>query len=106
MERRTMSILSWLRDWKGSLGHRSPLNQLLQSRPLTRPPAFRPRLEALEDRTLPSAYVVATTADSGPGSLRDAIHQVNADASHTLYASPNNPSVDEIDFNITAASDL
>jgi hypothetical protein len=54
---------------------------------------------------LPSAYVVTTTADSGPGSLRDAINQVNADTSHTLYASPSNPNVDEIDFNITAASD-
>jgi parallel beta-helix repeat protein len=52
----------------------------------------------------PAPYVVHTTADSGAGSLRDAITQVNADASHS-YASPSNPSVDEIDFNITAASD-
>src|SRR5262245_21697634 len=65
----------------------------------------KPRLEVLEDRTLPSAYVVTTTADFGPGSLRDAITQINADTSHTLYASAGNPSVDEIDFNITAASD-
>jgi hypothetical protein len=71
-----------------------------------RRPAFRrPRLEALEDRALPSAYVVTTTADSGPGSLRDAINQINADTSHALYASPSNPSVDEIDFAITASSD-
>jgi len=49
--------------------------------------------------------VVTTTADSGPGSLRDAINQVNTDTSHTLYPSPGNPSVDEIDFAITAASD-
>jgi parallel beta-helix repeat protein len=59
-------------------------------------------VELLEDRALPSAYVVTTTADSGPGSLRDAINQVNADTSHTLYASPSNSSVDEIDFAITA----
>jgi hypothetical protein len=65
---------------------------------------LRPRLEALEDRTLLSAYVVTTTADNGPGSLRDAINQVNADTSHALYASPSNPNVDEIDFNITADS--
>jgi titin len=32
----------------------------------------------LEDRALPSAYVVTTTADGVPGSLRDAINQVNA----------------------------
>jgi hypothetical protein len=62
------------------------------------------RLEVLEDRSLPSAYVVTTTADGGPGSLRDAINQVNADTAH-LYASPTNPGVDEIDFAITAASD-
>jgi parallel beta-helix repeat protein len=63
-------------------------------------PRCHPRLEPLEDRTLPSAYLVTTTADSGPGSLRDAINQVNADTSHALYASPSNPSVDEIDFQI------
>src|SRR5262249_38208068 len=69
----------------------------------------RPRtsliLEALEERMVLSAYLVTTTADSGPGSLRDAITQVNADTNHALYASPSNPSVDEIDFAITGASD-
>jgi titin len=80
------SILS--RPWRGRIGARA-----------------RPRLEVLEDRTLLSPYLVTTTADSGPGSLRDAITQVNADTSHTLYPSPGNPGVDEIDFGITAASD-
>jgi hypothetical protein len=61
-------------------------------------------VEALEDRSLPSAYLVTTTADSGPGSLRDAITQVNADTSH-VYASLSNANVDEIDFAVTAASD-
>lgn len=51
------------------------------------------------------AYLVTTTADSGPGSLRDAITQIDADTNHTLYAGHNNPGVDEIDFNITADSD-
>ena len=36
----------------------------------SRAPRFRPRLEALEDRWLPSTLTVTTTADSGPGSLR------------------------------------
>jgi hypothetical protein len=65
----------------------------------------KPRLELLEDRTVP-AYVVTTTADGGTGSLRDAITQINLDTNHTLYASAGNPSVDEIDFAITAASDV
>jgi titin len=68
--------------------------------------ASPPRLERLEDRAVPSAYLVTTTADGGTGSLRDAIAQVNADTSHTLYPSVSNASVDEIDFNITVASDM
>src|SRR5262249_54943515 len=66
---------------------------------------FLPRVELLEDRALPSAYFVTNTAATGSGSLRDATHQINTDTSHTLYASPSDPSVDEIDFGITAASD-
>jgi hypothetical protein len=64
-----------------------------------------PRLERLEDRAVPAAYLVNTTADSGPGSLRDAITQVNADTNHALYGSPGNQAVDEIDFAVTATSD-
>ena len=62
--------------------------------------AARPRLELLEERALLSAYIVSTTADSGPGSLRAGINLVNLDTSHALYASPSNPNVDEIDFDI------
>src|SRR3954449_13288159 len=38
----------------------------------------RPRLECLEARTLLSIFVVNNTADSGPGSLREAILDSNA----------------------------
>jgi len=38
---------------------------------------FRPRLDVLEDRSVPSTIVVATTADSGAGSLRAAIDLAN-----------------------------
>jgi hypothetical protein len=41
---------------------------------------------------------VTTTADSGAGSLREAINQINADTSHAVWPGPSNPSVDEIDF--------
>ena len=58
------------------------------SRPLVR----RPRVRSLEDRTLLSAFaVVTTTADSGPGSLRDAITRADASTSTNQL---------EIDYNI------
>jgi hypothetical protein len=39
---------------------------------------FRPLLEIMEDRTLLATFLVSTTADSGPGSLRQAILNSNA----------------------------
>src|SRR2546429_313473 len=39
---------------------------------------FTPRLEALEDRTVPSTFMDENLADSGPGSLRQAILDANA----------------------------
>jgi hypothetical protein len=66
-------------------------------------------LEALEDRTLLSAYVVTTTADSGPGSLRDAITvisaDVNPDGSSKLSYTGSDPTRDEIDFAISTGLD-
>jgi hypothetical protein len=49
------------------------------SRPRARR-AFRPRLDVLEDRTLPSTYMVTNLADSGAGSLRQAVRDANAHA--------------------------
>src|SRR5262249_29188228 len=39
---------------------------------------FRPRLEMLEDRTAPAVFTVTNTADTGPGSLRQAGSEANA----------------------------
>src|SRR6516162_2363451 len=39
---------------------------------------FRPRLEILEDRTVPSTLTVTNNLDSGAGSLRDAIKNANS----------------------------
>ena len=83
-------------------GHRGPLHH----RP-ARPAAAQSRHRGHRGRGKRGGepLPVTTTADSGPGSLRDAITQVDADTSHTLYASPINPNIDEIDFAITALSD-
>src|SRR5262249_52650568 len=48
---------------------------------------FVPRLEALEGRALPSTFTVLNLEDSGPGSLRQAVLDANAD-----------PGPDVIDF--------
>jgi hypothetical protein len=52
-----MSLFSWLRR---QTSHRSPRRDQLQIRPAA--PRFRPRLEALEDRALPSTYYAATAS--------------------------------------------
>jgi hypothetical protein len=62
-----MSLTRWLRHLVSAQSHR-------RTHANACPPAgCRPRLEALEDRTLPSTLTVLNTADSGPGSLRDTI---------------------------------
>jgi hypothetical protein len=73
--------LTWVRrqiTWSKSRPHRH-----------FRPPHFRPRLESLEGRWLPSTFVVTTTNDAGAGSFRQAI--LDADAT---------PGANEIDFSI------
>jgi hypothetical protein len=64
-----MSLFSWLvnRTTSDSTGHRRA-----HGTP-PKPATFRPRLEALEDRWLPSTLTVTNTNDSGAGSLRAAI---------------------------------
>src|SRR6516162_4636455 len=45
--------------------------------PAARRPSFTPWLLVLEDRTLPSTFLVTNLADSGPGSLRQAVLDAN-----------------------------
>jgi hypothetical protein len=53
----------------------------------------RLRLEALEERTVPTTFLVTSTADTGPGTLRQAIMDANAATGSNLIA-----------FNISAAA--
>src|SRR5439155_2002571 len=59
METRIMAFLFLRRNWS--------------KRPAGRRPSFVPRLENLEDRTVPSTLTVTNNHDAGAGSLRAAI---------------------------------
>src|SRR5207248_2999642 len=50
------------------------------------PRGFVPRLEVLEGRTLPSTFTVLNLADSGAGSLRDAILAAEANPGPDMIA--------------------
>jgi hypothetical protein len=74
-----MSFHSWVENLKSTCGLGSGRRTL--SRSQRRQPVARRRLqvEALEDRCMPSTFTVLNINDSGVGSFRDAIVQVNAD---------------------------
>src|SRR5262249_38462852 len=79
--RSIMSFSSWLRKLRFA-GHRRPTRG---PRPALR---FRPQLEALEDRIVPSqvGLTVTSLADSGPGTLRAAIQSADAGSHTDTYA--------------------
>jgi hypothetical protein len=83
-----MGFSSWL-------GKRQPSARSSRGSPRERP-RYRPRLEALEDRWLPSTLTVTSLADSGPGTLRAAIQTANASPSGNFT----------IDFAVTGKIDL
>src|SRR5262245_3570866 len=82
-----LSILRWLQAVTRQSRHaprkRRPAAGL-------RLPRFRPRLEALEDRTLLSAppLVVSNLHDSGPGSLRAAVQAADATTGAVIDFAP------------------
>jgi hypothetical protein len=68
-----MSFTRWLRNLKSACHFGTTTGNGRATTRSRRTAHFRPRLEALEDRWLPSTLTVLNTADSGPGSLRDTI---------------------------------
>jgi hypothetical protein len=76
-------------NWLHRVGRPKPHHPRPRAQKPGRPRHSRPRLEALEGRQLPSVFTVTNTDDSGPGSLRQAILDANA-----------NPGLDTIAFNI------
>src|SRR5437016_2507198 len=84
----TMAFSSWLQWLKGGSSRGRRGQPPRSSRRTVAPPrSFLPRLEVLEDRTVPSTFTVTNLADSGPGSLRAAIMAANT-----------NPGADDIKF--------
>jgi hypothetical protein len=66
------SLLRWPKSDSSRTLHRRRRPKRHQGR------LFVPRLDVLEDRTLPSTFTVLNLHDSGPGSLRQAILDANA----------------------------
>ena len=78
--------LRW--DSQGHRASRRPRPQARLTRALQGRP-FRPCLDFLEDRTLPTTFMVMNTQDSGLASLRAAILAANANpGSDTLLFTP------------------
>jgi predicted outer membrane repeat protein len=88
-----MTFTSWLRNWTSNRVAR----RQTQHRPASA--QFRPRLEALEDRCLPSQIplTVSSLADSGPDTLRAAILAADAGSHSDKF---------KIGFAVTGTIDL
>jgi hypothetical protein len=66
----------WLNLWRRWLGRKSSVRGSALRR---RPAPCKPRLEALEERTLPTSFSPSVFSDGGPGSLRAAVIDANGD---------------------------
>src|SRR5207248_11387808 len=73
--------IMWLNSWFRGLTSQSKLPRAGSTHRAVvrkaREAGFRPRLEVLEDRTVPSTFNVTTTLDGVAGSLRQAVVAAN-----------------------------
>src|SRR4051812_27705122 len=72
-----MSFHSWLQYLRSALAP-SRGQRKHRRRGSHRAPTHRPSLEVLEDRVVPSTFTVKNLADTGAGSLRQAVLDANA----------------------------
>src|SRR4051794_36793879 len=83
-----MSVLSWLRIRTTRPGGTPTRHSSRATAP--RQPSFRPRLEALDERVVPSTVLVTRTGDDGHGgTLRWAVE--HAHSGDTILLFPNWP---------------
>src|SRR5262249_56430605 len=72
-----MRLSSWLRSARPLFGPSGAENGRHPTRPRKRAMAAPLSVERLEDRAVPSTFTARNLADSGPGSLRQAILDAN-----------------------------
>src|SRR5262249_52391363 len=82
--------LSPCQEYKGSTMFHLLRSCVRTSRGMPNRRRLRPAVEALEDRNVPSTFIVTTLSDAGPKSLREAITRANDEV--------NNPGGDTIVF--------
>ena len=78
-----MAFLTYLRNWMPTSSPERRRTHVTARKPAS----FRPRLEALEGRDVPSTLTVTNTLDSGRGSLRYEIAHASKNA--TIVFAPN-----------------
>jgi len=96
-----MSLFSWLRTRTPSATRSRRTH-----RPARRPAGFRPQLESLDDRLVPSTLTVTNNLDSGAGSLRAEIAAANPGDTIKFASSVDGQTITLTSGNLLITEDL